>query len=80
MTDETANLILDHLRHLRSGQDGLREDMREDMREVKTSLNLVEQQMATLGHMYASVSLRLDRVETRLDRIEARLGLADAPI
>jgi uncharacterized protein involved in exopolysaccharide biosynthesis len=76
MTDETANLILEHLRHLRSGQDGLREDMR----EVKTRLNLVEQQMATLGHMYAAVTLRLDRVEARLDRIEARLGLVDAPI
>lgn len=76
MTDETANLILEHLRALRTGQDGLREDIR----EVKTRLGLVEQQMATLGHMYAAVSLRLDRVEGRLDRIERRLDLTDAPL
>jgi hypothetical protein len=76
MTDETANLILEHLRHLRAGQDALREDMR----EMKTRTGLVEQQMATLSHMYAAISLRLDRVEGRLDRIEGRLGLVDAPI
>jgi hypothetical protein len=75
MTDETANLLPDHLRNLWAGQDALREDMR----EVKTRLSLVEQQMATLGHMYANVSLRFGRVESRLDRI-ARLGLVDAPI
>lgn len=76
MTDDTANPILEHLRHLRAGQDGLREDLR----EVKTRMGLVEQQMATLGHMYAAVSLRLDRVESRLERIESRMGLIDAPI
>jgi predicted nucleic acid-binding Zn-ribbon protein len=64
---EVENLILDHLRHMRSGIDGLREDMR----EVKTRLGILENQ-------YASMSSRLDRLDARVERIERRLDLADA--
>ena len=64
---EVENLILDHLRHMRSGMDGLREDMR----EVKTRLGILENQ-------YASMSSRLDRLDARVERIERRLDLADA--
>ena len=64
---EVENLILDHLRHLRSGLDGVREDMR----EVKTRLGILENQ-------YASMSSRLDRIDGRVERIERRLDLADA--
>jgi hypothetical protein len=64
---EVENLILDHLRHMRSGIDGLREDMR----EVKTRLGILENQ-------YASMSVRLDRLDARVERIERRLDLADA--
>jgi len=64
---EVENLILDHLRHLRSGLDGVREDMR----EVKTRLGILESQ-------YASMSSRLDRLDGRVERIERRLDLADA--
>jgi len=69
MMDETANLILEHLRTLRSGVEALREDMR----EVKIRLTHVEEGLA-------GVNRRIDRVESRLDRIETRLGLIDAPI
>ena len=55
------------LRHLRGGMDGLREDMR----EVKTRLGILENQ-------YASMSSRLDRLDARVERIERRLDLADA--
>jgi predicted nucleic acid-binding Zn-ribbon protein len=64
---EVENLILDHLRHMRGGIDGLREDMR----EVKTRLGILENQ-------YASMSSRLDRLDARVERIERRLDLADA--
>ncbi|HML12516.1 MAG TPA: hypothetical protein VK456_04380 [Xanthobacteraceae bacterium] len=64
---EVENLIVDHLRHMRSGMDGLREDMR----EVKTRLGILENQ-------YASMSSRLDRLDARVERIERRLELADA--
>jgi predicted nuclease with TOPRIM domain len=69
MTDETANLILEHLRHLRSGLDAVREAVR----DIKIRLTHVEEGLA-------GVNRRIDRVETRLDRIESRLGLVDAPI
>lgn len=69
MTDETANLILEHLRALRGGVDALREDMR----DVKIRLSHVEE---SLG----GINRRIDRVEAPLDRIESRLGLVDAPI
>ena len=64
---EVENLILDHLRHMSGGIDGLREDMR----EVKTRLGILENQ-------YASMSSRLDRLDARVERIERRLDLADA--
>jgi len=67
MAGETENIVLEHLRAIRAAVDGLRDDNR----EIKTRLGLLEQQ-------YASLSSRLDRIELRLDRIERRLDLADA--
>jgi predicted nuclease with TOPRIM domain len=64
---EVENLILDHLRHMRSAIDGVREDMR----EVKTRLGILENQ-------YASMSSRRDRLDARVERMERRLDLADA--
>ena len=64
---EVENLILDHLRHMPSAIDGVREDMR----EVKTRLGILESQ-------YASMSSRLDRLDARVERIERRLDLAEA--
>ena len=59
--------VLEHLRAIRAGQEA----MREDIREIKTRLGILEQQ-------YASLSSRIDRIEIRLDRIERRLGLIEA--
>lgn len=67
MTTETENLLLEHLRHMRAAMDV----MRDDIREIKTRLGILEQQ-------YASLSNRIDRIEGRLDRIEKSLELADA--
>jgi predicted nucleic acid-binding Zn-ribbon protein len=66
MPEEPDSLVLRYLRRLDEKMDGLREDMR----EVKTRIGLLEQQ-------YASLSSRLDRVEFRLDRIEKRLDLVE---
>lgn len=63
---ETENLVLEHLRHIRGAVDGLREDMR----EVKSRLGIMESQ-------YASLSNRLDRMDSRVERIEKRLELAE---
>lgn len=64
---ETENLVLEHLRHIRSAVDSLRDDMR----EVKGRLGIMESQ-------YANLSNRMDRLDARVERIEVRLALADA--
>ncbi|MEQ8797879.1 MAG: hypothetical protein RJQ08_06710 [Salinisphaeraceae bacterium] len=63
---ETDNLILEHLRYLRTAADGLRDDLR----EVKTRLGHLEEQGA-------SQSRRIDRLDERLERVERRLELVD---
>lgn len=55
----SANIVLEHLRHIRGAVDGLRDDMRE-----------VKQRLGILEHQYASISNRLDRVDLRIERIE----------
>jgi len=64
---EPDNLVLIHLRRISEQIDSLRDDNR----EVKTRLGILEQQGASL-------SSRLDRIEARMDRIEKRLDLVDA--
>ena len=62
-----GSVALEHLCHIRGTVDGLRDDMR----EVKGRLGILESQ-------YANLSNRLDRVDGRIERIEQRLSLADA--
>jgi predicted nuclease with TOPRIM domain len=63
---ETENLVLEHLRHIRAAVDSTREDIR----EIKGRLGILENQ-------YANLSNRLDRLDARVERIEHRLELAD---
>ncbi len=65
---DVESLVLEHLRHIRTAVDGLRDDMR----EVKTRLGYMEEQIA-------SQSRRIDRVDERLERVEKRLELVDSP-
>jgi chromosome segregation ATPase len=62
----SENLVREHLRHIRRAVDGLRDDMR----EVKERLGIVEQTCA-------SISRRVDRLEDRVERIERRLDIAE---
>lgn len=64
---DAENIVLEHLLHIRSAVDGLRDDMR----EVKGRLGILESQ-------YANLSNRLDRLDGRIERIEQRLNLAEA--
>ncbi len=52
---------------MRGALDGLRDDMRE-----------VKQRLGILENQYASISNRLDRMDFRIERIERRLDLTDA--
>lgn len=65
MTD-AENLVLEHLRHIRGAVDA----MRDDMREVKSLLGILESQ-------YANLSNRMDRLDNRVERIERRLELSE---
>lgn len=60
---ETESLVLEHLRPIRATVDS----MREDIREIKGRLGILENQ-------YASLSSRLDRLDARVERIEGRLN------
>jgi len=64
---ETESIVLEHLRHIRGAVDGLRDDMR----EVKGRLGILESQ-------YANLSNRMDRLDGRIERIERRLELTEA--
>jgi len=64
---ETESIMLEHLRHIRGAVDGLRDDMR----EVKGRLGILESQ-------YANLSNRMDRLDSRVERIERRLELTEA--
>jgi len=64
---DSDNIVLEHLPHIRAAVD----DLRDDMREVKGRLGILESQ-------YANLSNRLDRVDGRIERIEKRLDLTDA--
>ena len=65
---EVENLILDHLRHLRSAVDALREDMR----EVKTRLGSLVGNFADLSQGFDKLDMRLERIERRFEVIERR--------
>jgi predicted nucleic acid-binding Zn-ribbon protein len=63
---EAENLVLEHLRHIRTAVDGLRDDMRD-----------VKGRLGTLETQYAMLSNRIDRLDARIERIERRLELVD---
>ena len=67
MSDERADLILEHLRAIQS-----------EIGELRTSMVEVKERLGFLEGQYVSISRRVDRIDSRLDRIERRLDLVDA--
>ena len=72
MANETENLVLDHLRHIRKAVD----EVRLDMIDVKARISGVEGTLGQVMTQLAVVSGRVDRIEGRLGRVERRLDLA----
>ena len=66
MAEEPDSIVLRYLRRIDEKVDTLRDDTR----EIKQRVGILEQQ-------YASLSSRIDRIEARLDRIEKRLDLVE---
>ena len=74
MTEETTNLALEHLRHIR----GVVEETRTEMKHFIMRMGLAERNVVTLHVSEASQNLELDRIKERLDRVERRLELTDS--
>jgi len=68
MSDTPDNLVLARLREIRDVLDRVLEDTA----DLRLRVGALEAQ-------FASVSLRVDRLDSRLERIERRLNLVDAP-
>jgi tetrahydromethanopterin S-methyltransferase subunit G len=73
MTEETTNLVLEHLRHIRSRVDGLTDDMR----QVILRLGAVERHVAGLHISDVGQNSEIDQIKDRLQRVERRLELTD---
>ena len=73
MAEETTNLVLEHLRHIRSRVDGLTDDMR----QVILRLGAVDRHVAGLHVSDVSQNSEIDLIKQRLDRVERRLELTD---
>ena len=73
MTDETANLVLEHLRAIRATLD----HHSRQFADIQLRLTGIEQHMAGFQISEVRQNSELDRVKERLDRIEKRLELVD---
>ena len=73
MTEETTNLVLEHLRHIRSRVDGLPDDMR----QVVLRLGPMERHLAGLHISDVSQNAEIEQMKGRLQRKERRLELTD---
>jgi hypothetical protein len=73
MMEETTNLVLEHLRHIRTRVDGLTDDMR----QVILRLGAVKRHVAGLHISDVSQNAEIDLIKTRLERVERRLELTD---
>jgi chromosome segregation ATPase len=78
MVDDTANLVLEHLRYIRGAIDELRADVRETkerLTAVELGLAGLRREVVILAETQAHTNARIDRLATRLERIERRLDL-----
>jgi len=72
MANEANNLVLEHLRHIRTVVD----ETREDVKRLVPRTGLIEQNFATSQVSEAGQNLEIDRIKERLNRVERRLELA----
>jgi archaellum component FlaC len=73
MVDETSNLVLEHLRHIRAVVD----ETNEDVKRLMLRTGVIQQHFASFRVSEAGQNLEIDRIKSRLDRIERRLELTD---
>ncbi len=81
MTDEPANLVLEHLKRFQSSQDRIERRLDELLRRVanlEAGQASVIQHLGNLAAADAQQQLAADRANERLDRIERRLEMHDS--
>lgn len=80
MTDNVENLVLEHLRAIRAGQDRMESELRDikgRLSAVESGLNGVRRDLVALSEADARLQVAVDRMGERVDRIERRLELRD---
>jgi archaellum component FlaC len=73
MTEETTNLVLEHLKHIRRVGD----ETREDMADVKLRVSAIEEHIGQMQIQFGGLNRRMDRFDERLTRVERRLELTE---
>lgn len=73
MSERPDNIVLEHLRHIRSAVD----ELRLDNKDVKFRLGVAERGLISVQDVLVQHSTQFDRLNARLDRIEQRLSLVD---
>ena len=74
MADEPENMVLQHLRHIRSVVD----DLRETQINHGLRLSMIEEGLGNLQVQIATVNKRLDATQEDVRVIKRRLDLVDA--
>ena len=70
MAEETDNLVLEHLRALRGGQEAMRAEMRERLDSIDMRLLALETQVTSLHQTNGEFRHRFERIERRLDLVD----------
>lgn len=71
MSDETAKLVLEHLRHIRAVQD----QHTREFADMKLRFAAMEQHLAGFQLAELRQNSEIDRMKSRLEQIEKRLEL-----
>jgi hypothetical protein len=73
MANTSDNLVLEHLRHIRSKVDMIGDDMQ----TLTLRVGSIERILAGHQVVEATQNIELDRLKLRVDRIERRLELSE---
>ena len=78
MSDNVENIILEHLRHIRSRVDQISDDMsdlKHRMSSLESAMVLIKHEIAHSDETDARQQVTLDKIIDRIQRIERRLEL-----
>ncbi|WP_028990383.1 hypothetical protein RG903_04975 [Thermithiobacillus tepidarius DSM 3134] len=78
MPDHTENLVLEHLKAIRTDVAAIRDELRELTHRtgrVELAIAGLRRDMAHFDESHAEISVRIDRMNERIERIERRLEL-----